>query len=595
MSPAGYAVLRHRLSSARPITFALIFAAAIGFKYTAAPDLPLARITALCLLDTAMLVPYRRWFATGRRLRLLLLAQVVVDIGFYAIIFAGGQVPPFAPFMLLLVIVPASLVSPRDGVVVTVLAIATHVVIASIAPRASGLPSASLVPPALVFIVVAYQSIRYGRQLERAAAEARSESALSEALLHAAEELAAAPTSDAVAERLASLARELTGAAWACVVMRDHGGSGYRVRALAAAGTPIDLEELRGLEIDSGPLERSTSDADVVECPSAERSVLPAWLHQRWRLGPAVAVPLARAAGLVGVLVVANDGDRPLDGWARRLLLGIARPAVLALDNARLVEDLRAASTLKSQFVGTVSHELRSPLHAIIGYLDMGSEELAANGEAPEIRDMLCRARSYSVQLLETVEATLDVGRIESGGMAVRTAAVSLDALVAEIAATVPREWTRAAVALSWEPHGPLPTVAVDAAKVKTIVRNLVHNALKFTDAGRVVVTVDAAVPDERAAAVRVTVRDTGIGIAAATLPTIFEMFRQGDGSFTRRHDGVGLGLYIVRRLVEALGGTIDVESEPGKGSWFTVEIPTVQAASEETRGEAPPPVQVAV
>jgi signal transduction histidine kinase len=119
--------------------------------------------------------------------------------------------------------------------------------------------------------------------------------------------------------------------------------------------------------------------------------------------------------------------------------------------------------------------------------------------------------------------------------------------------------------------------VEVDGAKVKTIARNLVNNALKFTDVGAVTVVVRVERPageSEDPAMLRVTVRDTGIGIAPELLPAVFEMFRQADGSFTRRHDGVGLGLYIVRRLVDALGGTIRVASEPGRGSEFEFAVP---------------------
>jgi signal transduction histidine kinase len=116
-----------------------------------------------------------------------------------------------------------------------------------------------------------------------------------------------------------------------------------------------------------------------------------------------------------------------------------------------------------------------------------------------------------------------------------------------------------------------------DHAKLKMVVRNLVHNALKFTETGSV--RVHAIVADG-GATLQITVADTGIGITPEDQAIIFEMFRQVDGSDRRRHDGVGLGLYIVRRLTTILGGTIDVESEPGNGSRFTLRF-ALAGASE--------------
>jgi signal transduction histidine kinase len=131
-------------------------------------------------------------------------------------------------------------------------------------------------------------------------------------------------------------------------------------------------------------------------------------------------------------------------------------------------------------------------------------------------------------------------------------------------------------VRLTFEAVAGVPAIQSDHAKLKMIVRNLVHNALKFTDTGTV--AVRASVPED-GATVEITVADTGIGITPDDQAIIFEMFRQVDGSDRRRHDGVGLGLYIVRRLTATLGGTIGVTSEPGRGSRFTVRLPLATGA----------------
>ena len=123
---------------------------------------------------------------------------------------------------------------------------------------------------------------------------------------------------------------------------------------------------------------------------------------------------------------------------------------------------------------------------------------------------------------------------------------------------------------LRWDIAAPLPTVLTDPAKLKIVLKNLIHNAIKFTERGSV--TVSAV---HRLGGVEFTVEDTGIGIEPEALSYVFEAFRQGDGSATRRHDGVGLGLHLVQRFVDLLGGTVDVSSTPGVGSRFRVWLPS--------------------
>jgi len=185
--------------------------------------------------------------------------------------------------------------------------------------------------------------------------------------------------------------------------------------------------------------------------------------------------------------------------------------------------------------------------------------------------------------LLELIEAILHVGRIETGRDAISLYPVRLDDLVAALksaTAGIPRA---AETTLDWKLPTDLEQVLVtDTAKVALVVRNLVSNACKFTPAGRVTVRV-AFIPPT----LTIEVQDTGIGMAPEQIPIIFDMFRQLESSLTRGHGGVGLGLYIVKQIIDRLGGTVSVESSPGRGSSFRITLNDARAEAEVgTRAE---------
>jgi len=238
---------------------------------------------------------------------------------------------------------------------------------------------------------------------------------------------------------------------------------------------------------------------------------------------------------------------------------------------------------MKSEFVGAVSHELRSPLNVMLGYLEMTLDG-AFGPITAEQRRALGRTREQALALLEMITALLDMNRLEAGRLPVQRARVSVTQLLEEVCRQVPESWRRPEVQLRRALAPGLPEIETDAGKLKTVVRNLLHNAFKFTERGHV--TLGAGVTP--AGDLAITVADTGCGIPPDAIHYIFDMFRQVPGS---EGGGVGLGLHLVRRLVHVLGGTVSVASEVGKGTCFTVILPLAAASGQRPSRRSPGPL----
>jgi PAS domain S-box-containing protein len=276
---------------------------------------------------------------------------------------------------------------------------------------------------------------------------------------------------------------------------------------------------------------------------------------------------LGRGEEMIGILAATrHTPDDSFSGQEQTIACGLAQIAALALTNARLVEELARADRIKSEFLSTMSHELRTPLNVVLGYAEMLEDPQAP---AADRAQCVARIQGAGRTLLEMVEMTLDIGRAEAGHDDVRLTPLRLPGFwrgLGEECARLPRP---AGVTLEWDAGPPDVTLLTDARKLAIIVRNLIGNALKFTDRGGV--RAEAHCHDGR---VVVRISDTGIGIDPEHQQLVFEMFRQVDGSDARRYGGAGLGLYIVRRYVEQLGGRIELASAPGRGSHFTVSLP---------------------
>jgi signal transduction histidine kinase len=407
----------------------------------------------------------------------------------------------------------------------------------------------------------------------------QEEAEISAALLHIGETINANLDHPDLLERVSQLARETLGCDWSNIFVWEERNQAFRLSATVGL-RPDVAAEIAQLELrrDTLPLFSALRPGGIVEIADrARQALLPPELMQRWEASSALFVPICRREDVIAVL---GSGYRVRTGAfsakQRRLATGIAHITAVAFENARLIADLQTASRLKSDFVATMSHELRTPLNVITGYTDLitdGAFGPLSDGQ----RDTLGRVRRSAFQLLDLVNATLDLGRLESGRESIELDVVDLSELFSELdrelEGLVPEN-----VMLIWRPTAEAHQLLSDRVKLKTILKNLVGNALKFTPMGTV--EVKALAGTER---VTIMVRDTGIGIATEDLPVIFDMFRQVDGSSTRRFGGVGLGLHIVKRLVGLLNGTIEVESIPEVGSTFRVTLPTNSAQGRAT------------
>lgn len=238
----------------------------------------------------------------------------------------------------------------------------------------------------------------------------------------------------------------------------------------------------------------------------------------------------------------------------------------------RISQDLResqwraeAANRMKSDFLASMSHELRTPLNGIMGYAELLRE--TSEGENQEFAGII---HESSQHLLELVNSILDLARIESGKMALQAAREELRPLFERIVRTYYPPAASKGVGLTLRFDDGLPdTLVCDATRVAQVFNNLLSNALKFTDAGEIVLHVA-----RRGAQLEVAVRDSGCGIPADMLPHVFERFRQVDNFLTRREQGTGLGLALVKELVGLMGGEVRVRSEEGQGSEFVVTLP---------------------
>ena len=295
-----------------------------------------------------------------------------------------------------------------------------------------------------------------------------------------------------------------------------------------------------------------------------------------------IAFPLLIEGRILGALGFSFSGPQKFSEDDRAFLQSLAQQCAQALERARLYEneqklraEAEAANRIKDEFLATVSHELRTPLNAIVGWSSMlVTNRLDSKSAAKAIETIERNARSQT----QIIEDLLDVSRIITGKIHLENSLINLGSLVLSAVDSVRPTAETKGINVRIEIESEDINILGDAERLKQILWNLLTNAVKFTPKGGNVSVKLARIEST----VQITVKDDGQGIDGNFLPFVFERFRQADGTTTRTHGGLGLGLSIVRYLVEMHGGSIQAESEgAGKGSVFIINLPVAAAVNK--------------
>jgi PAS domain S-box-containing protein len=421
---------------------------------------------------------------------------------------------------------------------------------------------------------------RAERELEESRGRWEEEARISSALVRVGRELISSLDDPSQIDRLCRLTAEVlecdVSRTWlldpASDVFVARGGVSDAERAFEEALPAMPRDALRSL------LERLERDGVIALDGAAfvELGFTPAGGCDA--IGAGLVAALRRGDEILGFQTACRLGAaRGFDEAQIRIAHGIRQLASMELENAHLLSKLDAANRIKSEFVATMSHELRTPLNIIVGYASLLGEE-AFDPLTPAQADTVWRIERAADELCELVAATLDMSRFQVGEIQLLSEVVRIDAFLGALSQSLQLPRDKAYLTLSWRVEGGIAPLRTDSLKLKMVIKNLVRNAIKYTDHGGVTVSARAT-----GGGVEIAVRDTGIGIPPEARSVIFEAFRQAAASDEKHYGGVGLGLYIAHRVVTAMGGTIAVESEVGKGSCFRVWLPATMRVGESS------------
>jgi signal transduction histidine kinase len=317
--------------------------------------------------------------------------------------------------------------------------------------------------------------------------------------------------------------------------------------------------------------------ADVTADP--EYTFLKVQQKSGYKFCTVLGVPLTRGRSLIGVIVLARSTVLPFTNKQVELVQTFADQAVIAIENVRLFDEIQdksrqlaEASQHKSQFLANMSHELRTPLNAIIGVSEMLREDAEALKQDTEPLDRVLGAGRHLLALINDI---LDLSKIEAGRMELALSLFALAPLITDVIKTIEPLATKNSNKVAVQCDSGIGTMQADQMRLRQALLNLMSNANKFTDRGTI--SIEARQGQENGRDwITLAVADTGIGMTAEQMGKLFQEFSQASSATASKYGGTGLGLVISKRFCQMMGGDITVESEPGRGSTFTIRVPRI-------------------
>jgi signal transduction histidine kinase len=372
-------------------------------------------------------------------------------------------------------------------------------------------------------------------------------------------------------------------------IYRREGDETYHM----AAGHGFAPEYQEWMQTQSIPIGRQTLtgrtalEGHTVHIPDVLADPEYTWTESIKRGGwrTLLGVPLLREGAPIGVIVLTRSEVRPFTDKQIELVETFGDQAVIAIENVRLFDEIQDksrqladASQHKSQFLANMSHELRTPLNAIIGVSEMLREDAEALKQDIEPLDRVLGAARHLLALINDI---LDLSKIEAGRMDLALSSFALTPLINDVVKTIEPLAAKNSNQVAVHCEAAIGVMQADQMRLRQALLNLLSNANKFTDHGTI--TIDARQGQENGRDwITLAVADTGIGMTPEQMGKLFQEFSQASSATASKYGGTGLGLAISRRFCQMMGGDITVESEPGRGSAFTIRLPRIVEAPKE-------------